>query len=344
MVNCYWSAASRWIRRRTCSGISVRHWESTCSRCRMAQSVLRAGTGSAACTIRCWPRIPSSRWCSARRPTRTASSSSFPRRASDAWWFKVRDYVEQVRFGDPGWRLWLCAVRAQFVFRVPDAEREGRAAGAPALPGVGADGQQRAAAAHLSRPAISPRFCPVYEAAILRPACHHRPKIPALPSWRSNGTARPSCRTPMAAFPDIRWRARSSATSDRGATSLTSPASPRYHFCFGTLGGWPRFVPDDLGQAVRLANAFVAASGRRRSTGFTCRCSTAATTPSLAPLQRPRAAGRACFHLGNVIHNMTRFKARFATVRNMFPSSGWAPIAVSAGSRRPNCATFSTIT
>ena len=36
-----------------------------------------------------------------------------------------------------------------------------------------------------------------------------------------------------------------------------------YHFCFGTLGGWPRFQPDDLGQAVGLANAFVAASGRR---------------------------------------------------------------------------------
>jgi hypothetical protein len=47
-----------------------------------------------------------------------------------------------------------------------------------------------------------------------------------------------------------------------------SPAIPEevalgYHFCFGTLGGWPRFVPDDLGQAVALANAFVAASGRR---------------------------------------------------------------------------------
>src|SRR5262249_56893390 len=46
-----------------------------------------------------------------------------------------------------------------------------------------------------------------------------------------------------------------------------SPHIPRevalgYHFCFGTLGGWPRFAPDDLGQAVKLANAFVAASGR----------------------------------------------------------------------------------
>ena len=53
-----------------------------------------------------------------------------------------------------------------------------------------------------------------------------------------------------------------------------------YHFCFGTLGGWPRFAPDDLGQAVKLANAFVAASAGAW-TGFIFPCSTAATTRSL---------------------------------------------------------------
>src|SRR5947208_1276516 len=36
-----------------------------------------------------------------------------------------------------------------------------------------------------------------------------------------------------------------------------------YHFCFGTLGGWPRFRPDDLGAIVTLANAIVDASARR---------------------------------------------------------------------------------
>src|SRR5262249_37268174 len=34
-------------------------------------------------------------------------------------------------------------------------------------------------------------------------------------------------------------------------------------FCSARLGGGPGFAPDDLGQAVTLANAFVAASGRR---------------------------------------------------------------------------------
>src|SRR5437016_4947000 len=44
---------------------------------------------------------------------------------------------------------------------------------------------------------------------------------------------------------------------------IPSKVALGYHFCFGTLGGWPRFAPDDLGQAVKLANAVLTASGRR---------------------------------------------------------------------------------
>ena len=36
-----------------------------------------------------------------------------------------------------------------------------------------------------------------------------------------------------------------------------------YHFCFGTLGGWPRFAPADLSATVDLANATIEASERR---------------------------------------------------------------------------------
>src|SRR5260370_9173628 len=48
---------------------------------------------------------------------------------------------------------------------------------------------------------------------------------------------------------------------------IPSDVALGYHFCFGTLGGWPRFQPDDLSQVVRLANGFVAASGRRVDLG-----------------------------------------------------------------------------
>ena len=42
-----------------------------------------------------------------------------PRNAADAWWFKVKDGVQQVRFGDPGWRLGYArdAINSYFVFK-----------------------------------------------------------------------------------------------------------------------------------------------------------------------------------------------------------------------------------
>ena len=35
-----------------------------------------------------------------------------------------------------------------------------------------------------------------------------------------------------------------------------------FHLCFGTLGGWPRFEPEDISGAVRIANAFIGAAKR----------------------------------------------------------------------------------
>ena len=117
-----------------------------------------------------------------------------------------------------------------------------------------------------------------------------------------------------------------------------SPHIPRevalgYHFCFGTLGGWPRFAPDDLGQAVKLANAFVAASGRpvdwihipvldRSDDSF------------YVPL-RELEPGGARVYLG-AIHNMPRFAERLATVRKYLSEFGLAAYAVSAGNPFPS--------
>jgi hypothetical protein len=103
-----------------------------------------------------------------------------------------------------------------------------------------------------------------------------------------------------------------------------APSIPRevalgYHFCFGTLGGWPRFSPDDLSQTVKLANGFVAASGRpvdwihipvldRSDDAF------------FAPLRDLDPHG-ARVYLG-AVHNMTRFKERIATARKYLPAFG----------------------
>ena len=49
----------------------------------------------------------------------------------------------------------------------------------------------------------------------------------------------------------------------RLCTLVPEAAELGYHLCYGTLGGWPRWEPDDLGGAVTLANAFAGHSRRR---------------------------------------------------------------------------------
>ena len=53
-------------------------------------------------------------------PDENGVEQQFPRNAADAWWFKVKDGVKQVRFGDPGWRLGYArdALNSYFVFSV----------------------------------------------------------------------------------------------------------------------------------------------------------------------------------------------------------------------------------
>jgi len=58
---------------------------------------------------------PSSR-CSRIAPPTTGSSAISATTIRTAGSFKVRDGVERVRFGDPGWRLGFRARRRQFVF------------------------------------------------------------------------------------------------------------------------------------------------------------------------------------------------------------------------------------
>ena len=100
---------------------------------------------------------------------------------------------------------------------------------------------------------------------------------------------------------------------------IPSEVALGYHFCFGTLGGWPRFVPDDLGRAVELANAFVVASGRRVD-WIHLPVLDRSDDAFFAPLARLAPQG-ARVYLG-AIHNMPRFKERIATARKYLPAFG----------------------
>jgi catechol 2,3-dioxygenase-like lactoylglutathione lyase family enzyme len=94
-----------------------------------------------------------------------------------------------------------------------------------------------------------------------------------------------------------------------------------YHLCFGTLGGWPRFSPPDLGEAVNLANALIETAPRRVDwvhIPVLDRSDDAFFAP-LAKLQ-PRGTR---IYLG-VIHNMARFPERVAAAHKYLPDFGVA--------------------
>jgi len=52
-------------------------------------------------------------------PDENGVERQFPRNAGDSWLFKVKDGVDRVRFGDPGWRVGYArdAINSYFVFK-----------------------------------------------------------------------------------------------------------------------------------------------------------------------------------------------------------------------------------
>ena len=94
-----------------------------------------------------------------------------------------------------------------------------------------------------------------------------------------------------------------------------------YHLCFGTLGGWPRFAPDDLSETVKLANAMIEASGRRVD-WIHLPVLPGVKEAFFAPLAGLKPQG-ARVYLG-VVHNMDGFAERVAMARKYLPEFGLA--------------------
>ena len=254
-------------------------------------------------------------------PDENGVERQHPRNAADAWWFKVKDGVRQVRFGDPGWRLGYArdAVNSYFVFRTMKEK------------GVLAPHLRFQVSIPMVNSVLPPRIFPNrddldrirpgYEAATRAEIEMMVSKIPARElaiQWDCSTEVQDA----YGAIPGFPLE----GAIERNLTEVRNlaPSIPRgvalgYHFCFGTLGGWPRFAPNDLSKTVKLANAFVAASGRpvdwihipmldRSDDGF------------FAPLRLLDPQG-ARVYLG-AIHNMARFKERIAAARRYLPEFG----------------------
>jgi catechol 2,3-dioxygenase-like lactoylglutathione lyase family enzyme len=245
-----------------------------------------------------------------------------PRNAADAWWFKVRDGVDRVRLGDPGWRLGYArdAVNSYFVFCTMKEK------------GVLPSHLRFQVSIPMVNSVLPPRIFPNqkdidkvrpgYEAATRAEIAKIVEKIPAgelAIQWDCSTEIQDSYGA-IAGYPLEGAIERNLIEVRNLSPHIPRDAALGYHFCFGTLGGWPRFAPGDLGQAVKLANAFVAASGRpvdwihipvldRSDDSF------------YAPLQELQPQG-ARVYLG-AIHNMPRFEERLATARKYLSDFGF---------------------
>jgi hypothetical protein len=247
----------------------------------------------------------------------------FPRNARDSWLFKVKDGVERVRFGDAGWRVGYArdAINSYFVFKTLREKGE-----------LAKHLRFQVSLASVNS-ALPPRIFPdPNDVAKIRPGftealaaevdtiVRHIPNDDLAIQW--------DCSTEVQdAYGAVPGYSASDAIERNTAQFRTlSPRIPEavqlgYHFCFGTLGGWPRFAPGDLSATVALANAVVEASGRRVD-WIHIPVLPDVKESFFAPLKdlQPRGAR---VYLG-VIHHMDGFKERIALARKYLPAFGLA--------------------
>ena len=247
----------------------------------------------------------------------------FPRNAADSWLFKVKDGVEHVRFGDVGWRIGYArdAINSYFVFKTMR--------------------EQGKLAKHLRfqvslasvNSALPPRIFPnVSDGDKVRPGftdalaaevdsiVKHIPNDDLAIQWDCSTEVQDA----YGAVPG--YSAEGAIERNTAQFRTLAPRIPErvelgYHFCFGTLGGWPRFAPADLSATVQLANATIEASGRRVDWVHI------PVLPDVkesffAPLKdlRPRGAR---VYLG-VINHMDGLMERIALARKFLPEFGFA--------------------
>jgi catechol 2,3-dioxygenase-like lactoylglutathione lyase family enzyme len=254
-------------------------------------------------------------------PDENGVERQFPRNAADAWHFRVKPGVKQVRFGDPGWRLGYArdAINSYFVFRVMK-ER-----------GVLPEHLRFQVSIPMVNSVLPPRIFPDredldkirpgYEAATRAEVAKIVEKIPGpeLALQWDCSTEVQDAYGGIPGFPLDNAIERNLAEVRGLSPHIPSDVALGYHFCFGTLGGWPRFQPDDLGQAVELANAFVAASGRRVDY-IHIPVLDRTDDAFFAPLKELRPQG-ARVYLGT-IHNMQRFQQRLDVARKYLSDFG----------------------
>jgi hypothetical protein len=247
----------------------------------------------------------------------------YPHDASDNWNFKVRDGVDKVVFGHPGWRLGFyqdAANSYHFFRRLKDD-------------GVIPAHVRFQVSIPTAVSAVPPRIMPnKADLEKLRPGyidavrAEVRAMLEVIPATEL--AIQWDCSTELQ---DVYGQVH--GLPERGAIERNLPqihalshdlpedVALGFHLCFGTLGGWPRFAPDSSDKAVELANAFIEGAGRRvdwMHIPLLDRTDDAYYRP-LSTLR----TGKTRIYLG-LIHNMANFERRFAAARTHLPDFGVA--------------------
>jgi len=199
-----------------------------------------------------------------RPPYANGAENWKPANRSEAWHFRVKKGVEEVRFGDPGWRLNYAepAIHSYFVFKT--LRKEG------VIPAdvrfqVSLPITNSAIDFFFQDPADYPRLKPGYTAALQAEVAKILEKIPASDlalQWDC-------CVELMDLEGDIPWTPKENVLERHLAqipelsAHLPKEMMLGYHLCYGTLGGWPMATGQDLNHAVAFANGAVERSGRR---------------------------------------------------------------------------------
>ncbi len=245
----------------------------------------------------------------------------FPHDDSDGWQFRVRSGIDNVTFGDPGWRLGYArdALNSYFVFRTLKEKGvlPAHLRFQVSIPMVNSVVASRT----FPNPADLNKVRPSYEAALRDEVLNICTLIPHDELAIQWDLAREisDIHGIIAGSPIEGSIERNLGQVPGLSASIPAKVQLGYHFCFGTLGGWPRFSPANLSRTVLFANAVVEASGRRVDwlhLPLLDKCDDAFVAP-LADL-KPRGAR---VYLG-VVHNMAGYQARVAMARKYLPEFG----------------------
>lgn len=258
----------------------------------------------------------------------------YPHDASDNWNFKVREGVDKVVFGHPGWRLgfYQDAANSYHFFRHLKET------------GVLPENVRFQVSIPTAVSAVPPRILPFagdiekvrpgYIDAVRAEVAAMLEVIPAKElaiQW--------DCSTELQdAYGQVPgYSAEGAIERNLPQVHALSKDIPEdvmlgFHLCFGTLGGWPRFAPDSTDKAVALANAFIEGAGRQVDWMHIPLLDRAddAYYSALGGLR----AGKTRIYLG-MIHNMENFEHRLALAQKFLPDFGVAAYC-GFGRRKPS--------